>query len=84
MRGLPQRAVLPPMPHTHEGGLVAVNVSSVNAGPLGRRWVAHCDVCKVKLPGRFADPEQAEQVASTHENERHLARIMANIERGTE
>jgi len=47
----------------------------VTSGPLGRRWIAICEICNVKLPGRYADRDQAEQIGSIHENERHLARI---------
>ena len=54
---------------------MAVTTKPINHGPLGRRWVAHCDVCKVNLPGRFADRDQAESVGSIHDNDRHLARI---------
>lgn len=54
---------------------MAVSTKPVNSGPLGRRWIAFCDTCDVKLPGRFADREQAEQIGSIHENERHLARL---------
>jgi hypothetical protein len=58
---------------------VAIEVKSVNAGPLGRRWVTYCDVCGVNLPGRHADREFAENLGSTHENERHLQRLMERL-----
>lgn len=52
-------------------------IKTVNVGPMGRRWVAHCDTCGVKLPGNHVERSLAEQVGSIHENERHLARINA-------
>lgn len=63
---------------------MAISVMSVNAGPLGRRFIAICETCNTKLPGRYADREQAEQVGSAHENDRHLARLMERLRRESE
>lgn len=54
---------------------MAIVIKTVNVGPMGRRFTAHCDVCQVKLPGNHVDREVAESVGSVHENDRHLARL---------
>lgn len=50
-------------------------IKTVNVGPMGRRWIAVCDTCNVKLPGNHVERALAEQIGHVHDKERHLARL---------